>query len=95
MRGVIRSDRRIVQPERYFTVAILSGAFSVISLLATLLTGSFASDRNLGARQVVKLFAHAAAVERSEIVVLHYLAITGLVAGLAGCVTALAIYIRS
>jgi hypothetical protein len=95
MRGVMRSDRQIVEPERYFTVAILSGAVSVISLIAMLLSANFASERNLGAGQVLKLIGYSAAVERGEVAMIHCMAITGLVVGIAGCVTALAMYIRT
>jgi hypothetical protein len=95
MRGVKRSDQRIVEPERYFAVAILSGAVSVISLVAVLLSANFASERNFGAGQVVTLSGYSAALERSEVAMIHSMAIIGLVAGIAGCVTALAMYIRS
>ena len=95
MSRVTRSLRPIVQPERYFLVAILSGVVSVLSLLAALLSASAVSQRNLGAAQVVALISYSAALQRSELAVIHFVAITGLVAGIAGCVTALALYIRS
>ena len=95
MSRVTRVLRPIVQPERYFLVAILSGVVSVLSLLAALLSASAASQRNLGAAPVVKLLSYSAALERGELAVIHCVAITGLVAGIAGCVTALALYIRS
>jgi hypothetical protein len=95
MNRLTRSDRQIVQPGRYFIVAILSGVVSVISLLAVLLSARAASEHNVGAARVVKLFEYSAAVERSELVIIHCVAITGLVAGIAGCLTALAMYIRS
>jgi len=95
MSSVTRFLRPIVQPARYFLVAILSGVVSVLSLLATLLSANAASQRNLGAGQIVKLISYSAALNRSELAVIHCLAITGLVAGIAGCVTALALYIRS
>jgi len=94
MSRVRPSERQIVKPERYFTVAILSGAVSVMSLLATLLSANSARWRDLVSGQVVKLFGYSAAVERSELVMIHGMAITGLIVGIAGCVTALAIYIR-
>ena len=89
-----RSGRQIVPPERYFIVAILSGVVSVASLLAVLLSANAASERNVGAARALRLFVYSAALERSELAVIHCLAITGLVAGIAGCLTALAIYIR-
>jgi hypothetical protein len=95
MSRVTRIVRPIVRPERYFLVAILSGGVSVLSLLAALLSANAASQRNLGVAQVVKLMSYSAALERSELAVIHCVAITGLAAGIAGCVTALALYIRS
>jgi len=95
MRKLMRPDQQIVKPERYFTVAILSGAISVISLLGVLLSASAASQRNLGAGHVVELFGYSAAVERSEVAMIHCMAVTGFVVGIAGCLTALALYIRS
>jgi len=87
-------SRQIVKPERYFTVAILSGAVSVVSLLAMLLSANSARQGNLIDGQVLKLFGYSAAMEHSELLMIHGMAITGVVAGIAGCVTALAIYIR-
>ena len=95
MSSVTRFLRPIVQPARYFLVAILSGVVSVLSLLATLLSANAASQRNVGAAQIVKLISYSAAQKRSELAVIHCLAITGLVAGIAGCLTALALYLRS
>jgi hypothetical protein len=94
MSRVRRPDRQIVKPERYFTVAILSGAVSVMSLIAMLASANSARERNLISGQVVKFFGYSAAVERTEFVMIHGMAITGLIVGIAGCVTALAIYIR-
>ena len=94
MSRVTRSGRQIVQPERYFAVAILSGAVIVLSVLVMLLSANASGERNLGAAQGMRLFWYSAAVERSEVAMIHCMAITGLVVGIAGFVTAIAIYIR-
>jgi len=94
MSRITRSGRQIVQPERYFAVAILSGAVIVLCLLVMLLSANAAGERNLGAAQGMRLFWYSAAVERSEVAMLHCIAISGLGVGIAGFVTAIAIYIR-